>query len=1069
VLSDVIGPPSNPPTANDAIPPRTVSAISSSFQSPVHGRTGLPSESDPVVVSFEPTSDASGIEMEQGAPRHAEPPSIPEPDSETTSVDPFRHQMEFFPPAADDALLAEFLPVPDHEESDDGDATSYFVETYILEPPEAEEESGDDEDMGGCGEDDPTVMVSNRQSTFSSFTGASLLASPRRHSIFGDAASPIEDHGTVDLLSPVQLSTNLRPFPIPSLGSRVKRGDSIDSGYADGDSWVGPLPFPRSPPGSFQSPVTFPSHSGRASLSFSSLKARRVSYDAIALRASPYNPIEVTKEVENSEDNEDTKYTILGAYDTPPSGEQGEGGACDPLQVNVMEEKINEADRPPSEVPAVVRSPRRYSPKHLHPTREYDLDSCNQPSFTSDDNVSFKTALSTQPSYEDLSDISRVSPVEQDSLLSSISYRSTSDTSVLSHYGDTNGLLGESIVDSHVRGSSFLVATTSMGCQIDSTEALKIRASEECPLAEEVAIDSNTPFVPASAEDLRGLASEKVVAPRRSLTGVFHFDRCSPISGPSVDTSHDLSSVKEVLSCVPLGTIDLRKLVLEKAFTPRERLSGAFHFDRQPLRSNPSAKLSHPSVKIALSSAPPSVGGHQKPGPEHVTPPQELLPSISRYDRHSPKSTEESYSLSDVLGCTPADASDVQESDLQKRPSGVLHFDKRSPKPSSFAESPCSLSSVKNIPSYASQGVDGRQEKLLADVVVPRERLPGGFHFEKHLPKLSSPAESSYCSSYVKDVPAEHDAVGAGQSPLVENNLGPDEIVEYLDSEGDSSAQPLSFSLPFSVPDEIVGQPTLSGEEDTEATSAALEKDAPNAYVVSQDEEMQRVRSGFDLTEKARPSQLPLVGSPDFTLRRSRAASDLTVKANSPLVTTPGDAPSMLRSPPPLEQLGRSDSVQSLYDQYFDDGTSDDHSLSSGPVHKDTASPDMSSRIEEPSQEVNLQSLDFIPHIFRGVPSPSSDGKPGNSGTDSPRSETILRPLLTGRRSFLRSSLAEFIPKANFANHKGTSSPTYASPRLQAKVIGSTMVPLGFRRHKPQVCEQIWLNNSWTHLLLSPR
>ncbi|KAI9571258.1 hypothetical protein HD554DRAFT_159948 [Boletus coccyginus] len=367
VLSDVIGPLSNPPTADDAVPPRTVSAISSSFRSAVHGRTGLPSESDPVVAGFEPTSDASGIETDQSAPRHAELPSILEPDSETTSVDPFGHQMGCFPPAADDALLAEFLPVPDHEESGDGDATSYFVETYIIEPPEAKEEGHEDEDMGGCGEDDPAVMVSNRQSTFSSFTGASLLASPR-HSIFEDGASPIEDHSAVDLLSPVQLSTKLRPFPVPPLGSRVKRGDSIDSGYADGDSW-GPLPFPRSPPGSFRPPVTFPSHSGRASLSFSSLKARRVSYDAIALRPPPYNPTEVTKEVDNSEDNEDTKYTILGAYAMSPSGEQGEGGACDPLQVNAVGEMAKEDDRLPSEVPAVVRSPWRYSPKHLHPTR----------------------------------------------------------------------------------------------------------------------------------------------------------------------------------------------------------------------------------------------------------------------------------------------------------------------------------------------------------------------------------------------------------------------------------------------------------------------------------------------------------------------------------------------------------------------------------------------------------------------------------------------------------------------------------------------------------------------------
>ena len=924
MLSDIIGPPpSNPPTAaEDAVPAsRAMSAIPPNLQSTAHSSTSLPSEPD----SFESTTSAvADMETEQGASSRADPPSSLEPESEATLIDPLEFLMESLFPEAHGQLAADFLPVPDDDESSDGDTTSYFVEaaeTYVIGS-DGEEESDDGENMDDCGEEDRTVVMSNRQSSFSSFTGASLLASPRR-STFGESsvASPIED-GAVDLLSPVQLSAKLRPFSIPSMGSRVKRGDSIDSGYADGDGW-GPLPFPRSPPRNFQSPVTLPSHSRRASLSSPALKAGRVSYDVGAFRPSSHNPIEVIKEVESdgsSEDHKDTAYTILGAYGTSPSEELGEGGACDPLQVIVAEAKAEE-DKP-SEVPAVMRSPRQYSPEHLHPTREHDLDSCNHPSFISDDNLSFMTALSTQPSYEDLSDISRTSSIKHDSLLSSSSGRSTPNTSVLSH-GDANELLEQSIVGSHVCESPYLSATIGIGSQMDGTGAPEARASGECPLPEEVAAESDVLFALPGADDLRGPAPEKVVTPRGSLSSVFHFDRCS-----SADPSHGVSSAN--FGSVPLGANDLRKFAPEKVATPRERLAGAFHFNKQPPKSCTSPELSDSphSVKDAFSSAPRGADNHRK--------------------------------------------------------------------------------------SYAPPDTDGNDSRS---------------------PESSPTVLHGYL--------AECGAAETGQSLLVENSLGSDEITESFDSESDSFTQRLSFPLPPPfLPAETVEHSTLS-----------------------QDEEMQRIHSAPDLTEKARPSQLPSVGSPDpdtdFTSRRSRAASDVTVKGKSP----PGDTPDR-SPPPPREQPGRSDSVQSLYDQYFDDGTSDDGSEFSSPAHMDTTLPDMSSSIEKLSQEVHLPSLDLTPHVFQGVSS-GSDGEPGNAGADSPRSKTVLRPLLTGRRSFLRSSPAELIPKANLANDKESSPPTHPSTRLQAREIGSTMVPLGFRRHKPQVCAQPSLNVPQTHLPLA--
>lgn len=857
MLSDVIGPP--PTTAEDAVPSsRTTSTLPSSS----------PSESNAFVAGVESASTSTEMETGQSAPSRADESSILELGSKATLVDPFRDQGESFFPKAD---VAVFLPVSNEEAPIDGDAISYFGEdtnTYII----GSEPEEDDKDTDDRGEEDPTVMLSSRHSTLSSFTGASLLASPR-HSVFGEpsVASPTGS-GAADLLSPVQLSAKLRPFSIPSMGFKVKRGDSIDSGYADGESWTSPVPFPHSPPGTFRSPVMFPSHSRRASASSPSLKDIRVSYNAGALRPSPYNRIEVIKEVEFDgclEDNEDTALAILGAYGTSPSEGLGEGGACHPLQVNVAEDRAEEDDKPLD-----VPGPRRHPPDHLHPITCHDLDLSSQPSFISNDNLSFKTALSLQHSYDSLSDISRQSPVKQDSLLAYLSGCSTPNTSVLSHYGDANEFLEQSVTSTHVCEPSDPVS------QIDSTGAPESTASEERPLLGETVIGSDLPLGSASADDLQGLDPEKVVTPRESLSGAVHSDRRYLIPSSSVDSSHGLSPAKDLLG----------------------------------------------------------------------------------------------YALPDANGNDP---------ESSRPPSTVLH-----------------------------------------------DSLP------------------------------EHVAVEADQSLAVENSLGSDEVTECLDSEGGSFTRRLSFPLPPPfLPAEVVGNSTLNGEDTSVRPEAAVgdfAKDMPNAHAGSLDADVEQIHSGSDLTEKARPSQLPSVEYPntstDFTLRRSRAVSDITVKGKSPPATPPADTPYILRSPPPpLEQPGRSDSVRSLYDQYFDESASDGLSEFSSPSHEDTAPPDTSSLTAEPSQEGHLQSLDLTPLVFQRISSSSPDSEVGDSGTGPPRSEAVFRPLLTGRRSFLRSSLAELIPKAN---PKKSSSHTNRSTRVQARQIGSTMVPLGFRRHKPQVCEQ---------------
>lgn len=1073
VLSDVIGPhPGLPATTDDV--PEAASAILPTVQSP----TDLLSGSDLAASSFESASIVAYTETQQTSSSCAGPSSIFQFDSEATLVDPLGHPAGSFFPEEDGEPGPEFLPVPDDAESAPG---NNFVEG--ANTCQTGSEDGDDH-----GEEGLTVMGSNRQSALSSFTGASLLASPR-NSVFGECAvpSPIVD-GAVDLLSPVELSAKLRPFSIPSLSSQVKRGDSIDSGYADGDNWVDPLPFPRSPPRSFRSPVTFLSHSRHASRSSPASKDRGVSYTVGVLR-----PIEDIKEVESdgsgSQELEDTAYAILDAYDASPSEELGEDKACDPFQVNVTvvtEDKAEEEVL--SEVPTAIRVPQQHSLEHLHPTREHDLDSYNQPSFASDDNLSSKTALSAQPSYADVSDISKASPIKQDSLLSSISGCSTPNTSILSHHSDANGSPGCSTVGAHAYRPSHLVTaspTTQMG---------SAGASEESSLLKEVTIDSNVMFTSASVDGLQVLAPEGVDSAQASVSGIFHFDRHSSVSGRSVDASPGLSSAQV--------SRNLPNFAPRKAIIPQERLSGASHFE--------SAGVSHSPLSThgTSSSVCPGTSSLQEFRPGRDTALGECSPSVSHYNQPSPD--------------------DVQEF----VPENILHSGKRSSRLSLSAESSCNPSLVKDVLEYPPQDVNGTHSRLPANVVAPREHLAGVSHFDKspslardapgrpllgasgaretflervfmykeypsgalRTSKSGSSAECSHALSSLTDViecappdtgsnagssvpsPTVRDgylaqcAAQVGRSLVTENSFGSGEVSECLEFGSGKFTQRLSFPLPPPFqPAEFVEHTTSPSGDDSSVLSKAtvvnLGEDVPNACTMQQQEKEQWARPGSDLTAKVRPSQLPSACSPysgaDFTLRRSRAASDLTVKGKSPVIT-PQRTTFTSKSPsPPLELQGQSDSVQSLYDQYFGDCTPDSGSGFSNPTSKDTAPPHVPNGLEELSQMPDL-----TPHVFRRGSSPCSDGMPSLSSADSPRPGTILRPLLTGRNSFLRSPFAELIPKANLDSIKDVAS-LRPSTRLQAKEIGSTMVPLGFRRQRPQVCERYRLSDYPTYFYLA--
>jgi len=131
---------------------------------------------------------------------------------------------------------------------------------------------------------------SNTSTTSSAF---SLLARPR-----GFTEDALDDSGqevTNDLLSPVNLSAGLQPFPVR--GTPPKREDSIDSGYAD--SWTGPTLLARSPPHVMRNSIAFDS-GPLPCLSVPSLQNRRVSYDVRAVRPSPRQSIAVEERYDDT-------------------------------------------------------------------------------------------------------------------------------------------------------------------------------------------------------------------------------------------------------------------------------------------------------------------------------------------------------------------------------------------------------------------------------------------------------------------------------------------------------------------------------------------------------------------------------------------------------------------------------------------------------------------------------------------------------------------------------------------------------------------------------------------------
>ncbi|KAG6334516.1 hypothetical protein ID866_4569 [Astraeus odoratus] len=245
----------------------------------------------------------------------------------------------------------------------------------------------------------PLRRHSGLTSATSRFSGVSLLASPRDSSRQHPQASPSNSpaqQGSLGLLSPVQLSAKLRPFSLQLIDSAFKRGGSIDSGYADGESWVDPEPLSRSPPP----------------------KACPVSYDVRPIRRPP----SLVQSPEGSilegpeDESHDVTSSIFDAYDDPSSDVE------------------DDCPSPTMRVDTCLSGEFGYlTPGHnLNPNPGTSV----QPFIAVDDNASLKTALSTQPSFEFSDGSSRVFSLRRDSRLSLQSGTSTPNTSLFSHDSD---------------------------------------------------------------------------------------------------------------------------------------------------------------------------------------------------------------------------------------------------------------------------------------------------------------------------------------------------------------------------------------------------------------------------------------------------------------------------------------------------------------------------------------------------------------------------------------------------------------------------------------------------------
>lgn len=290
-------------------------------------------------------------------------------------------------------------------------------------------------------EQEPTTTPFRRQSVTSvasPFSGVSLLASPQDTCGKMFASSPLDTQmqvRTPDLLSPVQLSAKLRPFSLSPVCYLPQRGDSIDSGYAEGDSWIDPEPLSQSPP-----PKALPylvSGSGYSHSLSSALPQMRKCELAYCMSSGHPSPSTGSIEAsvpKDTEDSDDGTSSIIDIY---------ESSSSDVEDCSSPTMKISNAAVPRETCEGEMSAPSNTGSSTATVTPPSGTFECSisgepfvQP--TNNESVSFRPALSAQPSFDFSVTSSRVSLLRQDSLLSSHSGSSTPNTSLFSQDGDSS-------------------------------------------------------------------------------------------------------------------------------------------------------------------------------------------------------------------------------------------------------------------------------------------------------------------------------------------------------------------------------------------------------------------------------------------------------------------------------------------------------------------------------------------------------------------------------------------------------------------------------------------------------
>lgn len=440
VLADVIGPDRSTSSqdAMDAMFSECPHRLSSHSVT-ASGNDTMVTESDLTLVGRCDSEDSiSSIPSDSAVPLNSSQPAVPSwQGSVYANPPPTCNALDLEEPRissgttngeeAVECFVCEADPVPPWEDN----GVSRVVEAEGVAMTEYDTEEFEHE---------PTATPFGRRSLISvvsPFSGVSLLASPQDTCNKTFTCCHAQVH-TPDLLSPVQMSTKLRPFSLSSSRCTPRRGDSIDSGYAEGDSWIDPEPLSRSPPLK-ASPYLISSLRYSRSLQSTSplVQERELAYCMSSGRSTPSLGSIEASVPEETEDCDDDTSSIIEIYS---SSSDVEGSSSPTMKISDFatqhEAHADEMSAPLnsdlSSTAITSTSPDSERSKVSGLRKE------SSEQLTDNRNTLSGAALSAQPSFDFSDASSRVSLSRHDSPLSSCSGSSTPNTSLFSQVSDSS-------------------------------------------------------------------------------------------------------------------------------------------------------------------------------------------------------------------------------------------------------------------------------------------------------------------------------------------------------------------------------------------------------------------------------------------------------------------------------------------------------------------------------------------------------------------------------------------------------------------------------------------------------